>query len=79
MVVGTSSGAPVKVLVVDDSVLMQKLMTQIINSAPGFEVIGVAGSAEEGWDAIQELRPPGQWWRQRDRRSNGDRTVRVHA
>ena len=57
MVVATSSAAPVKVLVVDDSVLMQKLMTQIINSAPGFEVIGIAGSAEEGWDAIQELRP----------------------
>lgn len=53
----TSSNAPVKVLVVDDSLLMQKLMTQIINSAPGFQVIGVAGSAEEGWDAIQALRP----------------------
>jgi two-component system chemotaxis response regulator CheB len=52
-----SSGSPVKVLVVDDSILMQKLMTQIIDSAPGFKVIGVAGSAEEGWDAIQELRP----------------------
>lgn len=52
-----SSTAPVKVLVVDDSVLMQKLMTQIIDSAPGFKVIGVAGSAEEGWDAIQALRP----------------------
>lgn len=57
MVVATSSASPVKVLVVDDSILMQKLMTQIINGAPGFEVIGVAGSAEEGWDAIQELRP----------------------
>lgn len=53
----TSSAAPVKVLVVDDSILMQKLMTQIIDSAPGFKVIGVAGSAEDGWDAIQELRP----------------------
>jgi two-component system chemotaxis response regulator CheB len=53
----SSSGGPVKVLVVDDSILMQKLMTQIVNSTPGFEVIGVAGSAEEGWDAIQELRP----------------------
>jgi two-component system chemotaxis response regulator CheB len=53
----TSSAGPVKVLVVDDSLLMQKLMTQIIDSAPGFKVIGVAGSAEEGWDAIQELRP----------------------
>lgn len=52
-----TSSSPVKVLVVDDSVLMQKLMTQIINSTPGFQVIGVAGSAEEGWDAIQELRP----------------------
>lgn len=58
---GTSSTAsattPVKVLVVDDSILMQKLMTQIIDSAPGFKVIGIAGSAEEGWDAIQALRP----------------------
>ncbi|WP_449256599.1 chemotaxis-specific protein-glutamate methyltransferase CheB [Bosea sp. (in: a-proteobacteria)] len=54
---GISSAAAVKVLVVDDSVLMQKLMTQIIDAAPGFKVIGVAGSAEEGWDAIQALRP----------------------
>ncbi len=53
----TSAAGPVKVLVVDDSLLMQKLMTQIINNAPGFQVIGVAGSAEEGWDAIQALRP----------------------
>lgn len=53
----TSSAGPVKVLVVDDSVLMQKLMTQIVDSAPGFKVIGVAGSAEEGWDAVQALRP----------------------
>lgn len=52
-----SSASPVRVLVVDDSILMQKLMTQIIDSAPGFKVIGVAGSAEEGWDAIQDLRP----------------------
>ncbi|MDP3258817.1 MAG: chemotaxis-specific protein-glutamate methyltransferase CheB [Bosea sp. (in: a-proteobacteria)] len=58
MSIGTPSAAnPVKVLVVDDSVLMQKLMTQIIDGAPGFKVIGIAGSAEEGWDKIQELRP----------------------
>lgn len=53
----STSAKPVGVLVVDDSVLMQKLMTQIVDSAPGFKVIGVAGSAEEGWDAIQALRP----------------------
>lgn len=52
-----SAANPVKVLVVDDYVLMQKLMTQIIDGAPGFKVIGIAGSAEEGWDKIQELRP----------------------
>ena len=52
-----STANPVRVLVVDDSVLMQKLMTQIIDGAPGFKVIGIAGSAEEGWDKIQELRP----------------------
>ncbi|MFN3671744.1 MAG: chemotaxis-specific protein-glutamate methyltransferase CheB [Bosea sp. (in: a-proteobacteria)] len=52
-----TASAPVKVLIVDDSLLMQKLMKQIIDSAPGFKAIGVAGSAEEGWDAIQALRP----------------------
>lgn len=52
-----TSSEPVRVLVVDDSVLMQKLMTKIIDGAAGFKVVGVAGSAEEGWDAIQELRP----------------------
>ncbi|WP_054210768.1 chemotaxis-specific protein-glutamate methyltransferase CheB [Bosea vaviloviae] len=57
MVMQSSSSTPVRVLVVDDSILMQKLMTQIIDGAPGFKVIGVAGSAEEGWDTIQELRP----------------------
>ncbi len=35
-----SAGSPVKVLVVDDSVLMQKLMTQIIDGAPGFTPLG---------------------------------------
>ncbi len=43
-----SSSAPVKVLVVDDSILMQKLMTKIIDSAPGFQVIGVAGPRKRG-------------------------------
>lgn len=57
MAMQSASATPVRVLVVDDSILMQKLMTQIIDGAPGFRVIGVAGSAEEGWDAIQELRP----------------------
>ncbi|MEN5081201.1 chemotaxis-specific protein-glutamate methyltransferase CheB [Bosea sp. TWI1241] len=52
-----AAATPVTVLVVDDSLLMQKLMTQIVNATPGFRVIGVAGSAEEGWDRIQELRP----------------------
>lgn len=55
--IAASAAGPVRVLIVDDSVLMQKLMTQIIDAAPGFKVIGVAGSAEEGWDAIQALRP----------------------
>ncbi len=50
-------GKPRRVLIVDDSKLMQNLMTMIVNNAEGFSVAGVAGSAEEGWDAVEALNP----------------------
>src|SRR5690606_31955769 len=49
--------SPARVLIVDDSKLMQSLMTHIVSSTEGFTVAGVAGSAEEGWDAVNALQP----------------------
>ncbi len=57
MTIPTMPGKPRRVLIVDDSKLMQNLMTLIINGAEGFTVAGVAGSAEEGWDAVEALNP----------------------
>ncbi|MDJ1158043.1 chemotaxis response regulator protein-glutamate methylesterase [Chelatococcus sp. SYSU_G07232] len=54
---GSATTGDVRVLVVDDSMLMRRLLTGIINNAEGFTVVGAAASAEEGWDAIQETRP----------------------
>jgi two-component system chemotaxis response regulator CheB len=51
------SDTPARVLIVDDSKLMQSLMTHIVSSTEGFTVAGVAGSAEEGWDAVGTLKP----------------------
>lgn len=51
------STGDVRVLVVDDSQLMRRLMCGIINNADGFTVVATAASAEEGWDAVQQHRP----------------------
>jgi two-component system chemotaxis response regulator CheB len=51
------STTPTRVLIVDDSKLMQSLMTHIVGATDGFVVAGVAGSAEEGWDAVGTLQP----------------------
>ena len=42
-----------RVLVVDDSALMRKLITQILQSAPDFEVVG---AARDGLDALEKAR-----------------------
>ena len=47
----------IRVLVVDDSALMRKLLAQIIESDAGIEVIGTAINGEFALRKIEELRP----------------------
>jgi two-component system chemotaxis response regulator CheB len=47
----------IKVLIVDDSRVVQEFMTYILASDPDIEVIGVAGSGEEAIELIHKKRP----------------------
>lgn len=47
----------IKVLIVEDSRVMQELLVHIINSDPNLHVIGTAGNGEEAVEAVQQLRP----------------------
>ena len=47
-----SSNAPATVLVVDDSAFMRRLITQIIDGAPDFRVVG---TARNGLDALRQI------------------------
>ena len=46
-----------KVLVVDDSAVMRKLLTELINAAPDLEVVGAAPDAHVARDMIKTLSP----------------------
>ena len=46
-----------KVLVVDDSAVMRKLLTELINAAPDLEVVGAAPDAHVARDMIKTLNP----------------------
>ncbi|MDQ5919174.1 MAG: two-component system, chemotaxis family, protein-glutamate methylesterase/glutaminase [Pseudomonadota bacterium] len=46
-----------KVLVVDDSAVMRKLLTELINSTPDLEVVGAAPDAHIARDMIKTLNP----------------------
>ena len=46
-----------KVLVVDDSAVMRKLLTELINAAPDLEVVGAALDAHVARDMIKTLNP----------------------
>lgn len=50
-------GAPIRVLVVDDSAVVRELLMHILNSDPQLEVIGVAVDGEEAVTLAQRLRP----------------------
>jgi two-component system, chemotaxis family, protein-glutamate methylesterase/glutaminase len=47
----------VRVLVVDDSALMRKLISDIINTANGLEVVGTACNGQEAIEQVAKLRP----------------------
>lgn len=46
-----------RVLVIDDSAFMRKIISEMINNEPGFEVIGLARDGEDGVKKAIELEP----------------------
>ena len=52
------SAQPVRVLVVDDSALMRKLIPQILSIDSAIEVVGTAMDGNFGLKKIEELRTP---------------------
>jgi len=53
----TSPGAPVRVLVVDDSAFMRKAIGQMLESDPGIRVIDTARDGREAVEKTLDLRP----------------------
>lgn len=47
----------IRVLVIDDSALMRKLLTEVINAAPDLEVVGAAPDAAVAREMIKALNP----------------------
>ena len=47
----------IKVLIVEDSLVMQQLLKHAINSDPMLTVVGVASDGEEALEAVKELHP----------------------
>jgi Chemotaxis response regulator containing a CheY-like receiver domain and a methylesterase domain len=49
--------APLKVMVVEDSLTAQKLIVSILSKDPNIDVIGVASSGEEAIKLLENLEP----------------------
>ena len=47
----------IRVLIVDDSLLVRKILTSVLNNAPDIEVVGAAEDALVARDMIKELNP----------------------
>ncbi len=54
---GSTARRPIRVLIVDDSALVRSLLTQILEAAPGIEVVGVAADAHVAREKIKQLNP----------------------
>lgn len=48
---------PIRVLVVDDSAFMRKMISSILNAEPGIEVVGTARDGKESIAKVEELKP----------------------
>lgn len=49
--------APVRIVIVDDHVLVREGTAQLLESEPDLQVVGQAGTAEEGLDLVDRLTP----------------------
>ncbi len=54
---GTGHGRPVRVLIVDDSALVRRILSELMSSDPGIEVVGVANDAFMAREKIKALSP----------------------
>jgi two-component system chemotaxis response regulator CheB len=54
---GRDGRGRIRVLVVDDSALVRKLLTEMLGSDPGIEVVGAAGDAYLAREKIKQLNP----------------------
>lgn len=52
-----SSSDPIRVLVVDDSVVIRKLMTEALKDAEGIEVVGTAVNGRAALGRVEQMRP----------------------
>lgn len=52
-----TASAPIKVLIVDDSAMVRRVLTMGLSADPGIEVVGAVSSAEAAWTLMQEKRP----------------------
>ena len=48
---------PIAVLVVDDSVVVRRIMTNVLSADPGLRVVGTAASGRSALEKIKELKP----------------------
>jgi two-component system chemotaxis response regulator CheB len=51
------TGRRVRVLVVDDSALVRRILTEVLNSSPGIEVVGTAADPYSAREKIKQLNP----------------------
>lgn len=57
MTASTPSSSPIRVLVVDDSVVVRRLVADVLDSHPQIEVAGVAQNGAVALEKVEELQP----------------------
>ncbi len=60
---GSMSGGPIRVVLVDDDPLVRAGLSLMLGGAPHLEIVGEAGDGAEGLEVIARTRPDGPGWR----------------
>jgi CheY-like chemotaxis protein len=53
----TATTTPVRVLVVDDSAYIRKVVKEMLSRSPSLEVVGTARDSEEALELVERLKP----------------------